>query len=196
MRAMADRSKYNGNGGHDGIPEPPCNFDVIVRENSGRIYNMLYQMTGNAQDAEELAQEVFYQAYKSLPRFKGDSAISTWLYRIAMNVSKDAIRKKARRPAMEQRMEFEEREAMGGIPQSVRSAENEFLSKESLTRVKKAILNLPVKYRAAFVLNVVEGYSHEEIAKIMGITYGVARTRLYRAIKMLRTELAVRNGEG
>jgi RNA polymerase sigma-70 factor, ECF subfamily len=196
MRAMADRSVDNGDCGQEQVCGPPYDFDRIVRENSSRIYGMLYKMTGNASDAEDLVQEVFYNAYKSLPNFKGDSAVSTWLYRIATNVATDALRQKMRRPKIEQSMDFEEREAVGGIARTGGSAESQSMMNENLSRVKKAILKLPVQYRAPFVLNVVEGYSHEEIAKIMNISYGVARTRLYRAFKMIRAELAVENGEG
>jgi len=196
MRAMTDRPKDNENVGASNAAMPSLDFETIVGENSGRIYGLLYRMTGNAQDTEELVQEVFYQAYRSFPRFRGDSNVKTWLYRIAMNVSTDAIRKKTRRPVVEQGMDFEEREAAGGIMQGAISAENEFFDRESLGRVKEAIIGLPVKYRAPFVLNIVEGYSHQEIAKVLGITYGMARTRLYRAIKMLRAEIAVMNSKG
>lgn len=188
MRAMPEDSE-NRRDGAGSIQGLTRDFEEIVRENSSRIYNVLYQMTGNAQDTEELVQEVFYQAYKSLPRFKGESAVSTWLHRIAMNVVCDFIRKKKRRPVVEESMDFEERESLGGIEQRHRSAEAEFMQKESLGRVRDAILSLPAKYRAPFVLNVVEGYSHEEIAGILGITYGVARTRLHRALKMLRARV-------
>jgi RNA polymerase sigma-70 factor (ECF subfamily) len=186
---MPERIENNGSGDHDGSLDPARDFETIVRQNSARIYNVLYQMTGNAQDTEELVQEVFYQAYKSLPRFKGEASVSTWLHRIAMNVACDFIRKKKRRPVVEEGMDFEEREAFGGIEQTGRSAETEFMQKESLSRLREAILKLPLKYRAPFVLNVVEGYSHEELAGILGITYGMARTRLHRALKMLRAQL-------
>lgn len=192
---MANRSEDNQTTSGAERQGAAWDFDAIVRQNSGRIYNVLFQITGNAQDAEELSQEVFYHAYKSLPRFRGDASIPTWLYRIAMNVATDAMRKKMRRPKVEQSMDYEDREAAGGIAQGAGSAETEFMSRESLARIKQAILKLPLPYRAPFVLNVVEGYSHEEIAGIMGISYGVARTRLYRAIKMLRAELPAMNGK-
>ncbi len=195
MRAMADRSENSASSATVHSRGPELDFDSIVKQNSARIYNVLHRLTGNAQDAEELTQEVFYNACKSLPRFRGDSDISTWLYRIAMNVAADAVRKKMRRPRVEQSMDYEEREAAGGVARGG-SAEAQFMARESMERIRRAILKLPLPYRAPFVLNVVEGYSHEEISKIMGISNGVARMRLYRAMKMLRKELSPENGGG
>lgn len=191
---MAEIIKDNKPGGAGDERNLSLDFESIVSENSGRIYNLIYQMVGNAQETEELVQEVFYSAYKSLGRFKGDSSISTWLYRIAMNVATDSLRTKMRRPKVAESMDYEEREAMGGIERKGKSVESQFIMKESLQNVKEAMMKLPIKYRAPFVLNVVEGYSHEEIAEIMGITNGMARTRLYRALKMLRQELGAESG--
>lgn len=196
MRGMTDRIEDNVSGRLEDVEAPAHDFDAIVRDNSGRIYNLLYQMTGNAQDSEELVQEVFYQAYKSISRFKGEASISTWLHRIAMNVACDFVRKKKRRPVVEQSMDIEEREAVGGIETKSLSAESEFMKREKLAHVRDAILKLPAKYRAPFVLNAIEGCAHEDIAKILGTSNGVARTRLHRALKMLRAELATQNIKG
>ena len=170
---------------HNGPPD----FEQMVRDNSARIYNMMFQMSGNAQDTEDLVQEVFFQAYKSLPGFRGKSSVSTWLYRIAMNVACDALRRKQRRPQLAGDVSYEEREAMGGIEPRAGSAEDLFLQKESMAQAREAILKIPVKYRAPLVLNVVEGYAHGEIAQILGISEGTARVRLFRALKMLRKEM-------
>jgi RNA polymerase sigma-70 factor (ECF subfamily) len=196
MCTMTAETDHNGPGAEQEIPGPPYDFDLIVRTFSRRIYGMLYQMAGNAQDTEELVQETFLRAYKSLPRFEGRSALSTWLTRIAMNTANDALRKKSRRPVVAQDLDYEGREAMGQVARTGRSSEDEVLEKESLGHMREAIMQLPPAYRAPFVLNVVEGYSHNEIGKILGISGGTARIRLFRAIKMLREIVKTPDGKG
>ena len=193
---MTARPDPNGPGGERDIPGPPYDFDLIVRTFSRRVYNMLFQMAGNAQDTEELVQETFLRAYKSLPRFEGRSSLCTWLYRIAMNTANDALRARARRPAVAQDLDYEDREAMGQVAPQGRSSEDIVIERENLARMREAILALPPAYRAPFVLNVVEGYTHPEIAGILGISEGTARIRLFRAVKMLRASLKKINGRG
>ena len=164
-------------------------FDSIVRDNSKRMFTIAYHILGNAEEAEEMTQEIFLEAYQSFPGFKGDSPVSNWLYRIAMNVLADHISAKKRKPRIAQALNIDEL-VQGGAPPAVSSsAENEYLKTAAREQIRKAILELPLKYRAVFVLNVVEGYSHKEIAKILGISHGAARVTRVRAARMIKSKI-------
>ncbi len=170
-------------------------FDLIIEQYSGRIYGTLYRMLGNAQDTEDLVQEVFLRAYKSLPGFEGKSSIARWLYRIAMNTLADFLRAKKRSPEIDNVVNFEHKELTGELPCGCGSAEDTYLGMVTMKDMRELILALPIKYRAPFVLNIVEGYTHKEIAKIMGISPGNARIRLYRAIKILQSRTIIEDTE-
>jgi RNA polymerase sigma-70 factor, ECF subfamily len=161
-------------------------FDAIVRENSRRLFNIAYHMLGNAEDSEEMVQEIFLEAYVALPGYKGDAPVANWLYRIAMNVLADHISAKKRKPRIADEISLEDRVQTGPQATVAGSAESEYLKSAELERIRGAVLELPARYRAVFVLNVVEGYSHKEIAKILGISPGAVRVIRVRAAKMLR----------
>jgi RNA polymerase sigma factor (sigma-70 family) len=161
-------------------------FDSIVRENSKRLFNIACHMLGNAEEAEEMVQEIFLEAYLSFPNFKGDAPVSNWLYRITMNMLADHINAKKRKPHIADAICLEDHVRAGVLPAGSNSAETEFLKTEALKKIRKAVLELPARYRAVFVLNVVEGYSHKEIAKILDISHGTARAIRVRAARMIK----------
>lgn len=165
-------------------------IDRLIDEHGGKVYNTVYHMLGSPQDTEEVVQEVFYQVHRSLHRFKGDSAVSTWIHRIAMNVTIDFIRKKKRRPEIDGSMDLEERETITGLPAKSGNTEDEVMKREKLRELRGALQKLPEIYRTVFVLSAVEGYSHKEIAEMLGIKAGTARIRFFRAVEMLRGEMA------
>ncbi|MEW6201537.1 MAG: RNA polymerase sigma factor [bacterium] len=165
-------------------------FNRIVYKHGSKIYNTVYSMLGNREESEEVVQEVFCEAYKSYASFKGDSSVTTWLYRIMMNVVSDHIKRKKRPPLIEDGLSIEEHEAVGNLPDTSESAENAFLKKQRLLHIRNALLKLPIPYRSVFVFSAIEGYNSVEIGKIMGISAGTVRIRLFRAVKMLRAMLA------
>ncbi len=169
-------------------------FEKIVEDNGRRLYNVVYGMVGNREDTEEIVQETFLRAYKSYGRFEGRSQISTWLYRIAVNAVSDYRRKNAKLPMVHDGMSLEEREQISGLPSKSDTLEKTYAGMESLEEIKATLLKMPLNYRAVFVLNAVEGYSHIEIAKILGIKAGTARIRLFRAMEILRKELMSTGG--
>lgn len=173
-------------------PETMNDIDVdrLIEEHGKKVYNTVYYLLGNPQDTEDAVQEVFYQVHRSLHKFRGNASISTWIYRIAMNVSIDFIRKKKRRPEIEGSMDLEERETIVGLPGRGASAEDEAMKREKLRELRSALQTLPEIYRTVFVLSAEEGYSHKEIAEILGIKAGTARIRFFRAVEMLRGEMA------
>ncbi len=170
-------------------PKMETDFEKLVRENARGLFNLAYHALGNREEAEELVQEVFLEAYKALPGFRGDASAKNWLYRIAVNVLADYIGAKKRRPATSE-MPVEGIYGGGTRAADAPSAESEYIRESEMASVRSAVMKLPAKYRAVFVLNAVEGYSHVEIAEMLGISQGAARVMRLRAAKMIRNELA------
>jgi RNA polymerase sigma-70 factor, ECF subfamily len=164
-------------------------FARLVREQGGRIYNTVYCILGNETDAEDVAQEVFMRAYQHLAGFKGNSDISTWLYRIAMNVVSDQIRKNKRNSNLREAFSREELEESGHAGRGNGNPETTYLEKELSEAVQGALLRLPLKFRTVVVLKEIEGYSYKEIGNILGISIGTVESRLFRARGMLRENL-------
>ena len=137
-------------------------------------------MCGTRADAEDLLQEIFLLAYRKLPEFRGDSAVGTWLYRLAMNRCLDHLKSRQTR-ASGATTELDE-EAMPG-PRLV--------SENGVKRIEleRAIARLPEGARAAFVLYDVEGFQHHEIATILGISEGTSKSQVHKARLKLRALL-------
>ena len=155
-------------------------FERLYRANVNRVYAVCVRMCGDRPRAEELAQDAFVRAWEKLPQFRGDSAFSTWLHRLTVNVVLEAQRSEKRRRA---RVETED--ALEADPPLAR---REFhLEKMDLT---VAIAALPPGARAVFALHDVEGYKHEEIAEMLSITSGGSKAQLHRARRLLREALA------
>ena len=152
-------------------------FDVIVSRHQRNVYQLCYRFAGNHEDAADLAQDVFVRAYRAIGRFKGESAVGTWLYRIGVNVCLN--RKALRTPR------FETLQAVEPIAES-EPAEAALLRGERATRVRAAIARLPPKQRATLVLRMYRELPHEEIARILGSSVGAAKANFFHAIANLR----------
>jgi RNA polymerase sigma-70 factor, ECF subfamily len=171
-------------------------FDAVVRNNGKRLFNLAFHMLGNSQEAEEVVQDIFLEAYASLPGFKGDAPLANWLYKIAVNVLADHISAKKRKPRVADELSLEDRVQIGTLPVGADSAETEYMKAANLNKIRRAVLKLPTRHRAVFVLNVVEGYSHKEIAKILGISPGAARVIRVRAARTIREEMMKHGMDG
>ena len=152
-------------------------FERLYREHVGRVYALCLRMSGDARDAEELTQDVFVRAWEKLPLFRGESAVGTWLHRLAVNVVLEGARRDRRRLARvdvraDDRLERLGAAAHGATPE------------ERLT-LEAAVAALPPAVRAVFVLHDIEGYKHEEIARLTGRAAGTLRAQLHRARKLL-----------
>jgi RNA polymerase sigma-70 factor (ECF subfamily) len=161
-------------------------FEELYRAHAARLYTLLLRMTGSAPDAEDLLQEVFLQAYRKLPTFRGDSSLGTWLYRLAINQCLDALRgrqaKMARTTSSIDDIEGCEPAApMPPMPAAI-----------SRLDLERAIARLPDGCRAAFVLHDVEGFEHHEVAALLGISEGTSKSQVHKARLKLRAML----GEG
>jgi RNA polymerase sigma-70 factor (ECF subfamily) len=161
-------------------------FGTLVERYKGKVFNLAYGFARDRAEADDLAQEIFIKAYFALPKFRFESEFGTWLYRIAMNHIKDHLRKSKTRskdislqdvgeqalaaesPGPEQRQDEERRRAI----------------------VAEAVRELPEKYRAVVTLRDIEGFSYEDIARILRLSPGTVDSRLHRGRRKLREKLA------
>ena len=165
-------------------------FAVLVRRYQDRIYNTVFRMIGQAEDAQDIVQETFLKAYDGLGRFRANASFYTWLYRIAVNACLTERRKRQRRPglvSMDSQRTRTEPAADADQTRPSRPVE----SAECRQAVRQAIQALPAEQRAAVVLKDIEGHSYESIADILQCPVGTVRSRLHRARMQLRESLAV-----
>jgi RNA polymerase sigma-70 factor, ECF subfamily len=160
-----------------------ASFEALYNLHKRRVYSLCLRMTGNTAEAEDLTQEAFLQLYRKIATFRGESAFSTWLHRLAVNVVLMHLRKKglpqvSLEESLEPQEEGPKREL--GIPDPVLSG--------SIDRVnlERAIENLPPGYRVIFVLHDIEGYEHNEIADLMACSIGNSKSQLHKARMRLR----------
>jgi RNA polymerase sigma-70 factor (ECF subfamily) len=152
-------------------------FEALYRQHVGRIYALCLRMTGNSADAEESTQDAFVRAWQKLAGFRGGSAFGTWLYKIAVNESLTSQRKLARPQPYLYLVE----------PLSSVAAPKEVFIDE----LEKAIARLPDRARHVFVLIAVYGFSHREVARMLGIATGTSKAQFHRARKLLTERLQV-----
>ncbi len=163
----------------------PSSFDDIVMENSDFVYNVAYKMMGNAHDAEEVAQDAFLSAYRSYGRFRGESRVTTWLYRITVNAALMRLRREKRTRALN-RVGVENLE----VPSWMDEPESSALRSELGEKIQEGISQLQPELRAAVVLRDVSGLSNAEAAEALDITVSSLKSRLHRGRVLLRQYLA------
>jgi RNA polymerase sigma-70 factor, ECF subfamily len=155
-------------------------FDRLYEWNVGRVYGLCLRMAGEA-EAERLVQDVFVQAWRGLATFRGQSAFSTWLHRLAINVVLQWRRQEGRRMGR-----FELVADPATTPRAPVAAPDDVARRMDLER---AIASLPVGARTVLVLHDIEGYTHEEIADLCGLAVGTTKAQLHRARRLLRERL-------
>lgn len=162
-------------------------FRQIVETSQGLVYNTALGIVQNAEDAEDVSQEVFVQLYESIQSFKGESKLSTWLYRITVSKAMDHLRKKKRKKrfAFVQSIFGQNEELVHDPPDFVHPGVT-LDNKEKAAELFKAITQLPEKQKIAFMLNRIEGLNYQEISAIMKLTVASVESLLHRARKNLR----------
>lgn len=165
-------------------------FDLLVRKYQHRIVQLVTRYVHNPADAQDVAQEAFIKAYRALPKFRGDSAFYTWLYRIAINTAKNHLVAQGRRPPGDDidAADAEQFEGESGLKEYA-TPEHEVLSDEIGRTVQAAIEDLPEDLRTAIVLRELEGLSYEEIAEAMECPIGTVRSRIFRAREAIEKRL-------
>lgn len=159
-------------------------FEEVYRAHAGRLYNLVFRMAGSAHDAEDLLQEVFLHAYRKMGSFRGDSSLGTWLYRLAVNHCLDVLR--GRQAKMTRSTDSLDDE--GASEPASRAP----LVPTAVSRIdlERAIARLPDGCRTAFVLHDVEGFEHNEIAKLLGVSEGTSKSQVHKARMKLRAMLS------
>ena len=160
-------------------------FDTIVEEHSDFVYNVALRMMGKPEDAEDVAQEAFISAYRAYERFRGESRVTTWLYRITTNAALMRLRKEKRARELTQ-TGLDEVDLASWEPTPERQA----VTSELGEQLRNGIDMLPPDLRAAVVLRDVEGLSNGEAAEILEVTVSSLKSRLHRARVLLRKYLA------
>lgn len=160
-------------------------FEELYRTHSRRVYALCLRMSGNLTDAEDLTQEVFLLLFRKIHTFRGDSAFSTWLHRLTVNLVLMNLRKK---PAPVVSIEATPHADDGAGSQAVEIGGPDVSLEGSLDRLNLArcIAQLPAGFRTMFVLHDIQGYEHHEIAKILGRSVGDSKSQLFKARKRLR----------
>ena len=156
----------------------PGSFDVLVERHRRQVYQVCYRFVGNHEDASDLAQDVFIRAYRALRSFRGTSAFSTWLYRIAVNVCLNRV---SARQTLTEPLDVREHE-----DRTSEQPEHAVLRHERAATVRAAIARLPKKQRATMILRMYHELPHEQIAAILGSSVGAVKANFFHALANLK----------
>ncbi len=155
-------------------------FERLYRTHANRVFSLCSRMSGSRAKGEELTQDVFVRTWEKLPQFRGESAFSTWLHRLAVNVVLNARKSEGKQASRTDQSDVDD-ERWDEVARAPLHIERMDLT--------EAISKLPPGARKVFVLHDVEGYKHEEIAEMLGITSGGSKAQLHRARLLLREAL-------
>ena len=157
-------------------------FDMLVLKYQHKIMGLISRYVHDADEVQDVAQEAFIKAYRALPKFRGDSAFYTWLYRIAINTAKNHLVSRSRRPpGSDVDVEDAEYFDAGSALRTIETPESALFGEELKVVVERAISGLPDDLRTAVTLREFDGLSYEDIAEIMDCPVGTVRSRIFRA---------------
>ncbi len=159
-------------------------FETLYAMHKRRVYSLCLRMLGNVAEAEDLTQEAFLQLYRKIGTFRGDSAFSTWLHRLAVNVVLMHLRRKGLpQVSLEETLEPSQDD---GPRKDIGARDLTLAGSIDRVTLERAIENLPPGYRLVFVLHDVEGYEHNEIAEMLDCSIGNSKSQLHKARMKLR----------
>ena len=158
-------------------------FEDLYRQHATRLYNLASRMTGTKGEADDLLQDIFLLAYRKMASFRGESSLGTWLYRLAMNHCLDVLRNRQTRMGQQTESLDEPEATPVASPVPV-------LSAVSRIDLERAIAALPPACRAAFLLHDVEGFGHQEVGTILGVSEGTSKSQVHKARMRIRGYLA------
>ena len=161
-------------------------FNVLVLQHQGQIYNVCYRMLGNSAEAEDVAQDVFIKAFQAIASFRGDSAIGTWLYRIAVNLCKNRLKYLSRRHYHSSSVidDVPERAFDGAgrtVGEPVSRPDEALEGVRAESRVQRALAAIEPAFRELLVLRDIQNLSYAEVVDITGLAEGTVKSRLHRA---------------
>ena len=161
-------------------------FEELYKTHAGKLYSLVLRMVGNPADADDLLQDIFLSAHRKLESFRGDSALGTWLYRLATNQCLDFLRSRATKAGQVTDALDDEPHLFDG---GSRTLAEQTVAKMDLER---AVAQLPPGCRAAFLLHDVQGLEHGEVADALGIAEGTSKSQVHKARLRLRALLSAR----
>jgi len=171
-------------------------FDQLVNRYSGDIYGLLYRITRDPEEAKDITQETFLRAFKAIAGFRGEASVKTWLFRIAINQSRNRFRwwkrrKRDKTVSLESSVAPGEAQRPYGevVAADTLTPEEDVLRREQAALLQQAISELPRHFREAVVLCDVQGFAYEEIASILEINIGTVKSRISRGRRELRNKL-------
>jgi len=168
-------------------------FGRLVDEYKDKIYSYVSRMLGDPYEAEDVTQEAFVRAYRSLPRFRGASSFHTWLYRIASNLAIDVVRRRRRNDvsafSLDEPLESDDGEYEREIADDSGGPEDATGTRETQVAVRRAIMDLPEKLRDVMILYELQGETYEDIAEILDVPLGTVKSRLFNARNQLKERL-------
>jgi RNA polymerase sigma-70 factor, ECF subfamily len=160
-------------------------FEHLYHLHKRRVYALCLRMVGNTTEAEDLTQEAFLQLFRKIATFRGESAFSTWLHRLAVNVVLMRLRKRTL-PETSLEEATEPDEETGGPRRDFGTADLRLSGSIDRMNLERAIAELPQGYRSIFILHDVQGYEHNEIAEMLGCSIGNSKSQLHKARMRLR----------
>jgi len=165
-------------------------FDVLVLKYQQKVANLISRYIRDPVEVLDVTQEAFIKAYRALPKFRGDSAFYTWLYRVAINTAKNHLAAQSRRPPQDDiEAETAEQMDMGARLKEQATPEHLAMQEEIALAIKAALDGLPEELRTALSLREFEGLSYEEIAEAMDCPIGTVRSRIFRAREAIDNKL-------
>lgn len=171
----------------------PDAFAYLFNAHKTKVYCLCLRMTANTAEAEDLTQDAFLQAFRKLATFRGDSALSTWLYRIAVNTVLMHMRKKGLRAvSLDQPLDQPD----GSVKREQGKLDDRLWGSVDRIALTRAMKELPAGYRTIFVLHEVKGYEHHEIARLLRCSVGNSKSQLHKAKTRMRELLRLERREG
>ena len=164
-------------------------FNELVLRWERPIYALAYRTIGREEDARDVCQETFLRAFRALPGFRGQAKFSSWLYRIALNLCRDWIRRERRAPIVQPPEDVDVME-LAAAAEPTESIEDLIARKDLSRAVERLMALLPEEQRTAIVLKEYHGLTFQEIAELVGCPLSTVKTRLYQGLTVLRRELA------
>jgi len=166
-------------------------FSELIDEYKNMVFSLSYKMTNSLEDAEDISQEVFIRVYKSLYNFNPRYKFSTWLYQLTLNICRDRFRKgKIPSVSLDSPLNKDDQKDLRSIiPDNQNNPEDIIMGVEQTNFINDLITSLPLKYREVIILRHLKDLSYDEMSKILNISLGSVKTRLFRARELLKNKL-------
>ena len=166
-------------------------FAQLVQQQSGPVLSLAWRLVGNREDAEDLVQEAFLRLYRALPNFRGDSKISTWLYRTTTHLAIDHLRReRLKRKLFFFRSRETDPDPVDVAPAPLANPAREVQDRQAMQALQRGLEKLSARQQVIFTLRHYEGMPLKEIAQHLGLETGTVKSHLHRAVSVLRRELA------